>query len=1127
MKGEESPVNNGKRSGKDLSRYKEIGITSLAIQNPISVMVLIVIIVVMGLSSYSRIPKEASPEITIPNIVVSTIYPGASPDDIESLITQPLEKELATIADIKVLTSSSVESSSSVNVEFIAGTDMDEALRNVREKVDLARSELPDEAEEPRVIEINMSDFPIMQINIAGDYSQVRLKEIAEELQDELEGIPQVLEVNLSGGLEREVQVNIDLPRLKFYNLTFSDVMFAIVAENVTIPGGAIDVGHLKYLVRVPGEFTDTDLIRDIIVSTNENDDRPVYVRDVADVDFGFKERSSFARMDGRPVVTLSVSKRAGENIIETAELVKTEIEKLRPGLPLGTQVTITGDQSVYIEDMVSNLENNIISGLILVVTVLLFFLGLKNALFVGVAIPLSMLLSFIIMDIAGMTMNMIVLFSLILALGMLVDNAIVIVENIYRYMEEGFDRVNAAKKAAGEVAVPVIAATATTLAAFLPLAFWPGIVGEFMGYLPLTLIITLSSSLFVALVINPTLCSLFMSTNGGKRRRMTRGARGLILGVTGLMLLSVSASNMLTGVLFVATGVLLWLLYRLIFLPVGTWFLEQALPKILRIYERQLRMALDHRAITLGVAVSAFIITFMLFGRFSRGVEFFPENIPPDNLYIQLEAPVGTRVAFTDQLVYQVEDEVSNIDGRADFESVVATVGSVQGGFIGGSSENLATVAISIVDFNEREFNAFTTLEEMRSMVGHELAGAELSVEIDGMGPPTGLPVTIEIAGPDAAELALLGDQVVEILENSSVGPKLDGLESDLAEGRPELVVHVDRELAALFGLNTNQIGFEVRNAINGVEASTYRDGEEEYDVIVRLAEEYRQNLDALADLTVMEEGQAVPLSSVATWEVAEGYGGINRKDQERMVVVSSEVRSGYQSTAVLMEVQRLLGPFTEALPIGYSMAYAGENQDQEEAQEFLSQAFLIALFLISFILISQFNSVTKPFLILANIILSLVGVLLGLLLFQMPFGVIMTGVGIISLTGIVVNNGIVLIDYVDILRSRDGLERRDALVKGGMTRFRPVILTAITTVLGLIPLAVGLNFDFFGLYSSLNPDLFWGGAQAAMWGPMSLAVISGLTFATFLTLILTPVMYSLMDDFGLGMKKLFAGRE
>lgn len=1112
--------------GADLNRYKELGITSLAVRNPTSVIVLVVLIVVMGLSAYNRIPKEAAPEITIPNILVSTVYPGASPDDIESLVTQPLEKELATISDIKVMTSSSVESVSSVNVEFIAGTDMDEALRNVREKVDLARPELPGEAEEPQVVEINTSDFPIMQVNIAGDYSQVRLKEIAEDLQDELESIPQVLEVNLSGGLEREVQVNVDLPRLKYYNLTFSDVVFAIVSENVTIPGGSIDVGHLKYLVRVPGEFTDTELIGHIIVSTSDIDDRPIYVRDVAEVDFGFKERTSFARMDGSPVVTLSVSKRAGENIIETAEQVKAEIEKLRPNFPRGTQVTITGDQSVYIEEMVSNLENNIISGLILVVTVLLFFLGLRNALFVGVAIPLSMLLSFIIMDLAGISMNMIVLFSLILALGMLVDNAIVIVENIYRYMEEGFDRRAAAMKASGEVAIPVIAATATTLAAFLPLAFWPGIVGEFMGYLPLTLIITLSSSLFVALVINPTLCSLFMNVEGAERKRLTRGARGLILATTVVVLVAISASNALTALLFVVTGALLWLLYRFVIQPVGVIFIDRLLPNFLELYERQLNFALDHRWGTIGASVAALLVTFMLFGRFNHGVEFFPEGIPPDNLYVQIDAPVGTRVAFTDRLVNQVEQEVAGLDGRADFESVVSTVGAVQGGFSGGSSENLATVAISIIDYEDRAFDVFETLEEMRNRIGQHLAGADVKIEVQEMGPPTGLPITIEIAGPDDETLATLGDRVVTILENSPVGPKLDGLESDLAEGRPELVVNVDRERAALFGLSTNEVGFEVRSAINGVEASTYRDGEDEYDVIVRLDEVYRANLDALSDLTIMNEGQAIPLSSVASWEVAEGYGGINRKDQERMVTVSSEVRSGYPSTMVLAEVQQLLQPFTESLPRGYAIAYAGENQDQEEAQAFLSQAFLIALFLISFILISQFNSVTKPFLILTNIVLSLVGVLLGLIIFRMPFGIIMTGVGIISLAGIVVNNGIVLIDYVDILRNRDGLERRQALIKGGMTRFRPVILTAVTTVLGLIPLAIGLNIDFFGLYSSLKPNLFWGGSQAAWWGPMAIAVIAGLTFATFLTLVLTPVMYSLVDDFGLGMKKLFTGR-
>ncbi len=1111
--------------GRELSAYKEFALTSLAIRNPTSVLMLIAIVVVMGISSYLRIPKESSPEITIPNVVVSTFYAGASPDDVESLVTRPLERELSTIGEVKTITSTSSESVSSINVEFEAGSDMDEALQSVREKVDLARPDLPEEVDEPRVVEINFSDFPIMQVNISGSYSQVRLKELAEDLQDRIEGIPMVLEAALSGGVEREVQVNVDLPMLKYYNLTFSDVVFAIQGENVTIPGGSIDVGHLKYLVRVPGEFTETTLIEEIVIDTPG--DRPVYVRDVAEVDFAFKERSSYARMDGTPVVTLSVSKRAGENIIETSEAVKAAIEAMRPEFPPSTRVTVTSDQSEYIEDMVANLENSIISGLILVVAVLLFFLGVGNALFVGLAIPLSMLLSFIIMDLAGMTMNMIVLFSLILALGMLVDNAIVLVENIYRFMEEGFDRKMAARKAAGEVAVPVIAATATTLAAFLPLAFWPGIVGEFMGYLPKTLIITLSSSLFVALVINPTLASLFMRLEGAPRHRMTRGMRLLVIGGSVLLILAVMSANLVTGALLLATGVLLFGLYRFVFKPFTAIFLNRILPWMLRIYERQLRWALEHRGLTLGSTVGVFILSFVLFGAFSNGVEFFPEGVPPDQLYVQLEAPIGSRVDFTDRLVRRVETEVAELPGQADFESVVATVGQQQGGLGGGNSEHLATVSISLVDFEQRQRDAFETLESMRSVIGQNLAGAEVSIESPDMGPPTGLPIVIEVSGPDATVLKAMGEELVDRLENSPVGPKLDGLESDLSTGRPELVVEVDRERAALFGLSTNMIGFEVRNAINGVEASTFRDGQEEYDVIVRLSEQYRRDLDALSDLTVMADGTAVPLSSVAEWRVGEGYGSINRKDQDRVVTISSDVRSGYQANAVLFEVMRLIRPWQESLPVGYSLSYAGQNEFQGEAQDFLSQAFLIALFLIAFILISQFNSVAKPVLVLTNVILSIVGVILGLIVFRMPFGIIMTGVGIISLAGIVVNNGIVLIDYIEVLRTRDGVARREALVQGGMTRFRPVILTAVTTVLGLIPLAIGLNIDFFGLFSSLSPNLYWGGEQAAWWGPMAIAVIAGLTFATFLTLVLTPVMYSLTDDFGDLTQRVLFGRE
>ncbi|MFC1544195.1 efflux RND transporter permease subunit [Gemmatimonadota bacterium] len=1108
----------------DQKSYKEFWLSTLAIRNPISVLVLIVLIVVIGLGSYTSIPKESSPEITIPNIVVSTIYPGASPDDVESLITQELEKELATIADIKVMTSASVEGYSSINVEFQAGTDMDEAMQQVREKVDLAKPELPSDAEDPAIFEIDISEFPILQVNISGEYSQVRLKELAEDMQDRIESIPSVLEVTLSGGIEREVQVNVDLPRLKYYELTFSDVVSAIALENVTIPGGSIDVGHLKYLIRTPGEFDNTRMIEEIVVIAN--DDRPVYVRDVATVDFAFKERASYARMDGNPVITLGVSKRAGENIIETAEAIKLVIEEMQPEFPATTRVSITGDQSEDIEDMVSSLENNIISGLLLVVAVLFFFLGVRNSLFVGIAIPLSMLLSFMVMKVMGISMNMVVLFSLILALGMLVDNAIVIVENIYRFMEQGFDRVTAARKATGEVAMPVIAATATTLAAFSPLLFWPGIVGEFMGFLPLTLIITLSSSLFVALVINPTLCSLFMRLEDTPRRGMTRTARWMVIGFTGFFLLIVAAGNPLTAMLFVLTGVLIFVVHYFAMRHIGRWFLERILPRLQANYRKNLLFALNHRWLTLAGTTVVFFASFFIFGAFNAGVEYFPEGVPPAQLFIQFEAPVGTRVDHTDEMVRRLESQVAGIPGREDFESVVSTVGSSQGGFGGSESENLATVAVSLVDFETRQFDTFATLETMRETIGTRLAGAEVSVEMMEMGPPTGAPIQIEIAGEDSEVLARLGDHVLDILENSPVAPALDGLESDLAEGRPELVVEVDRERAALFGLNTNMIGFEVRSAVNGIEASTYRDGEDEFDVVVRLDKEWRSNLEAIGDLNILKDGRVIPISSVARWYVSEGYGGINRKDQKRVVTITSDVRSGFQQNAVLGQVRGILAPFQDSLPAGYEISYAGQNQDQQEAQEFLSQAFVIAVFLIMFILISQFNSVMKPLIIISNVMLSIVGVLIGLVVFRMPFGIIMTGVGVISLAGIVVNNGIVLLDYIDVLRRRDGMDRRDALVLGGETRFRPVILTAVTTILGLIPLAIGLNIDFLGLYSTLAPNLYWGGEQAAWWGPMAIAVIAGLAFATFLTLILTPVMYSILDDLTDWSKRVILGR-
>ena len=1113
--------------GKDGSAFKEFRLTSMAVDHATSVIVLFAFIAIAGLFSYRAIPKESFPETEIPIIAVNTVYPGVSPADVESLVTRKIEEELNTISDVKELTSTSVEGYSNVVVEFESSTDMNEALQQVREKVDLARPELPSEVEDPFITEFSMADAPVMQVNLSGGYGLVRLKELGEELQERIESIPAVLRVTLRGGLEREVKVDVDLSRLQYYDVPFADVISAIRQENVNIPGGSIDVNGVKYLVRVDGEFDDPSIVRDLVVTTENG--RPIYVRDLATVEFGFAERETYARLGDQPVVTLDVVKRSGENIIATAEAVRAEIEAMRPLFPPSTEVSITSDQSDDIGNMVNSLQNNIISGLILIVGILLFVLGLRTSIFVALSIPTSMFLSFIIIGLLGVSMNMVVLFSLILALGMLVDNAIVIVENIYRFMEEGWDRKSACKKATGEVAVPVIAATATTLAAFTPLLFWPGMAGDFMSYLPLTLIITLSSSLFVALVIVPTLCSIFLVREGGRRRRLNRNARLAIMAVGLLALASVALVNPLTAILFVAAAVGLWLLHSFVLDRFSRMFMAGGLPKLVGWYEQRLRWALNHRALIIFGSLGALVGTIFIYGIFAAPVEYFPEDIPPGVVYVSVEAPVGTSADVTDGYARRLKQEVEGLEGVVDAETIVTTVGSTGGGGgpMGGgggpAGPEAGRITLSMIDYQERRFDVFETLSDMQARIGQDLAGAEVRVDKVTEGPPSGPPINLEISGEDPDLLERLAAEAIGLIERSPVYLRLVGLESDIDDARPELRVEVDRERASLYGLSTNDVGLLIRSAINGLEAAKYRTGNDEYDIIVRLREQDRADVTSLGQLTVFSEGRQIPIPSVAQWTVDRGYSAIRRKNMDRMATISAEVAAGYNSNAVRLEVEEVLAGFGAALPAGYTMAFTGEQQEQQEAMEFLAGAFLAALMLIALILVSQFNSVVKPVIILSSVIMSTIGVLIGLMVFSMPFVIIMTGVGVISLAGIVVNNAIVLIDYIDVLRKRDGMDRREALVQGGRTRLRPVLLTAITTALGLVPLAIGLNFDFFGLFSSLSPDFFWGGEQAAWWGPMAVAVIVGIIFATFLTLILVPVMYSLVDD----LARLFRRRE
>ena len=1121
-------------STTNTNNRKEFWLSSFAINNRISVMVLVALVAIMGIVSYLTIPKESFPNITVPNIFVVTLYPGVSPEDMESLVTRKLEDELGNISEIKEMTSTSTEGYSSVVLEFDTGIDIEEALQKVREKVDLAKAELPEDAEEPLVQEVNLSEFPIMQINLSGDYDLEILKDIAEDLQDKIEAIPTVLGVDLTGGLEREVQVDVDLAKLKYYNLSFGDIIGAISAENVTIPGGDISVGTKSFLLRVPGQYQETAPIEDVVLKVN--DSQPIYLRDIANVTFGFKERETYSTLDESPVITLGVKKRTGENILETYDRVSAILDEALPTLPPTTTYKITNDQSKDVKNMVSSLENNIISGLILVIGVLLFFLGVRNASFVGISIPLSMFLSFIILSALGITMNMIVLFSLILALGMLVDNAIVVVENIYRYLEEGFDNFEAAKKGTGEVAGPIIAGTATTLAAFAPMIFWPGTVGEFMGYLPKTLIITLSSSLFVGLIINPVICALFMTIDGdSKKAQLTKRGKQILNGVLALVLLVLVQSSFITWTMLIVLGALLWLLNKYVLAPTGKWWQADGLNVFINTYENSLIWALNNRFKTVGIAFFVLIMSFVVLGVFNPGTEFFPEDIPPRDVYVQIETPVGSDVEFTRSVVDRVAERVKNIPQASDINTILAVSGAAissdpAGG--GGNSTHKGTVAINFVDYELREGDIFEAMEYMRNDLNGVIAGAKITVEKPQDGPPTGPPINLEISGPEMTELTRISNDVLSALEADSIFAKMDGLETDLPDSRPEIRVEVDREKAGLYELNTNMIGMTVRQAINGVEASKFRDGKEEYEIVVRLAEEYRDDLSTLSDLTVFHEGVQIPLSEVASWEISDGFGGIRHKESERVITVSADVRSGYQSNAVLAEAQQVLSTYLNGLPPGYSYEWTGQQQEQDESFAFLGRAFLIAVFLIAFILVSQFNSIVKPVIILSSVVMSTAGVFYGLVTFQMAFG-LMAFLGLISLAGVVVNNAIVLIDYVDILRTRDGLDLRSALVQAGKVRFRPVILTAITTTLGLVPLAIGFNFDFITLVNNplefvthLGEYIYWGGEQAAWWGPMAIAVIVGLLFSTFLTLILVPVLYSVIERGKQAMQQLFFGQ-
>lgn len=1026
-------------------------ITEYSVKNHVAVYALAAIIAVTGLYSYVTLPREANPDVTIPFVIVTTTYTGVSPSDVETLITREIEKELKNIENIKEMRSSSQEGLSAITVEFDPSEDIDGVIQKVRDKVSIAKPRLPVDADEPRVMEINFSNIPIMIVNVAGAYGLPRLKRAAEDLKEKIEQIPGVLDVELVGGLEREVQVDVDPERLNYYGLALDDVTDVIARENVTIPGGSIDIGGYKYLLRAPGQFEDPALINGLPVKSSGHG--AVYVRDLADVRLGFKEASSHARLNGVDCVSLTVTKRSGENIIEVSDAVKELVERELPRLPRGTRIEITADQSEMTRTLIDDLENNILSGLVLVLGVMFFFLGLRVAVFVALSIPFSMLISFFVLSALGFSLNMVVLFSLILALGMLVDNAIVIVENIYRHAEEGAPPARAAVEGTAEVAAPVVASTVTTLCAFFPIMFWPGIMGEFMVYLPYTLTITLSASLFVALVINPTLCATMLRVKAHGKKMDE--------------------------------------------------FADEELDPLMRVYKKLLALSLRRRGATFAAAALTLVLVAGAYAMMGLGVEFFPA-VEPSKIFIDIETPTGTRLDATDAVARRLE---SVVGAAPDLETYVTNVGVSTGRFDfagpgeGGPSHK-SRIAVDFLDREDRSQSTKLTQDWIRGEAAW-IVGAKVSIEPEHVGPPTGPPVNIEISGDDYGILAGLSRRVEKVI---AAVPGAVDVENDYSIGRPEFKVRIDREKTAAYGFSTSDVAGELRTAVYGAVAGVYRQGKDEYDIRVRLAKGRRDSVEDLEDIFVKKDGKSIPLSSVARIGTAPGYSDIKHIDQRRVITVSSKVASSYNANAVLEEVKKAVAEKV-AVPQGYRITYTGQNKEQRESEDFLSKAFAGALLLIAFVLIFQFNSFSTPLIILSSVILSMIGVLVGLMATGTPFGVIMTGVGVISLAGVVVNNSIVLLDYTILLRRR-GLPKTAAVITAGMTRLRPVLLTAITTILGLMPMATGVSFDF--------KEFEWvmGSDSADWWGPMAVAVVFGLGFATVLTLVVTPALYSLLDS-------------
>lgn len=1102
-------------------KIKEFKPTSWSIDNKTSIYVLAAIIAIFGLISRNNIPKEQFPEIVFPMMIVNTVYPGTSPQDMENLVTRPLEKHLKSISGVKKISSNSVQDFSSIVVEFQTNVDVAEAKRKVKDEVDKSKKELPsDLKDDPQVMEIDVSQIPIMSINISGNYSLDQLKKYADETQDRIEELSEITRVDIIGALDKEIQVDLDMYKMQSFNLTFSDVDRAIKGENMTMSAGSINLQGMSRNIRVAGEFKDIETIKNLVIKSSGGG--LVYLKDVASVRQGFKEQDSYAHLNGQNVLILNVVKKSGKNLLDASDKIKTVLSTLEKNkFPKDVKVTISGDQSKLTRSSITDLDNTIIIGFILVIIVLMFFMGVTNAFFVSLSVPLSMALAYIVMPGIGFTMNMLVTFAFIFALGIVVDDAIVVIENTHRiFMKGKMSITEATKAAAGEVFMPILSGTLTTLAPFFPLAFWPGVMGKFMYYIPVTIIITLFASLIIAYIINPVFAVQFMKKDedhhGMPRQRMW--AISAVIGFFAV-LFHIFGWHFLGNltIFFIFS----FIMHNMWGYKVLLHFQHTVIPAILNKYEQLLRYVLvgkRPRNFLLGL-IGLFFFTFILFGMFPPKVSLFADN-QPNMINTFIKMPVGTDVKVTDSVARLVEGRIMKVLGEKNpvVESVVSNValGASEDQFnMSGKTAHKAKVTVNFVEFSQRKgVNTNDYLEKIRVAL-KGIPGAEINVEKQQNGPPTGKPVNIEVSSDDMDELISTSTRLINYLDSLHI-QGADKFKTDFESTKPEVMINLDRVRANIEGISTGQVGMDLRTAVYGAESSKFREGEEQYPIQLRYMKDQRENVDRLINTHItyrdMNTGvlRSIPLSAVATIKYDNSVGGITRLGLKRVITINANVITGFTANEVVAAVQRSLPAFKKSSLVDIKLT--GEQEDQKESSNFLGMAMGLSLCLILFILITQFNSLAKPVIIVSEVLFSIIGVLLGYVISGNTMSIIMTGMGIVALAGIVVRNGILLVEFTDVLINEEGMRPREAMIQAGKTRITPVLLTATATILGLVPLAFGFNIDFYGLFAHLEPHIHFGGDNVAFFGPLSWTIIYGLTFATFLTLVMIPAMYFLI---------------